>query len=161
MDIITWYFKSLFSCCLCVCFFSCHMCCILELKTAKGWFFLRVHLCIWAIGGHKLGTLSIRVHNSLTVHDNLWALKFDNFSEFQNIASESDVRSGKAEIISTFQQSQHFRKVSVNKTLQKKLCCWNISLTIRLVYNHLSCEFWQKNCSIVNKRHCLLMFLQF
>ena len=40
---------------------------------------------MWAIGGHELGTLSIRVHNSLTVHYNLWALKFDNFSEFQNV----------------------------------------------------------------------------
>ena len=28
---------------------------------------------------------SVRVHNSLTVDDNLWALKFGNFPEFQNV----------------------------------------------------------------------------
>ena len=36
--------------------------------------------------GHEIGTLSIRVHNSLTVHQN-----FDNFSEFQNVISDSDI----------------------------------------------------------------------
>ena len=44
---------------------------------------------IWAIAEHELDTLSIRVHNSLTVHDNSWALKFDNFLEFQNVISDS------------------------------------------------------------------------
>ena len=73
----------------CVCMFFCCLCFILELKTAEGWFFQRVHLCIWAIGGYELGTLSIRVHNSLKVHDNSWALKFDNFSEFQNVIGDS------------------------------------------------------------------------
>ena len=67
----------------------CRLCCILELKTAERRFFHRVHLCIWAIGGHKLGTLGIRAHNSLTVHDNSWALKFDNFFEFQNVISDT------------------------------------------------------------------------
>ena len=38
---------------------------------------------IWAIAGHELDTLSIRVHNSLAVHDN-----FNNFSEFQNDISD-------------------------------------------------------------------------
>ena len=38
---------------------------------------------IWNIAGHELGTLRILVvHNSLTVHDNSCAWKFDNFSEF-------------------------------------------------------------------------------
>ena len=46
-------------------------------------------LCICVIGGHELGTLSIRVHNSLTVHDNSWALKLDNFSEIQNVSSDN------------------------------------------------------------------------
>ena len=68
---------------------SCRLCFILELKTAEGWFFQRVYLCTWVIGGHELGTPSIRVHNSLTVHDNSWALKFSNFSEFQNVISDS------------------------------------------------------------------------
>ena len=60
--------------CVCVFFFSffCYLCFILELKTAEGWFFQRVHLCIWAIGGYELGTLSIQVHNLLTVHNNSW-----------------------------------------------------------------------------------------
>ena len=31
-----------------------------------------------------------QVHNSLTVHDNLWILKFDNFSEFQNFISDNN-----------------------------------------------------------------------
>ena len=57
----------------------------LELKTTERWFFQRVHLYIWAIAWHKLGTLSIRVHSAMTVHDHSWALKFDNFSEFQNV----------------------------------------------------------------------------
>ena len=30
-----------------------------------------------------------QVHNSLTVHDNLWTLKFDNFSEFHNVINDS------------------------------------------------------------------------
>ena len=29
------------------------------------------------------------MHNSLTVHDNLWTLKFDKFSEFQNVISDN------------------------------------------------------------------------
>ena len=37
---------------------------------------------IWATAGHELGSLTIWVHNSLTVHDN-----FDNFFEFQNVIS--------------------------------------------------------------------------
>ena len=52
-------------------------------------FFQKVHLCLWAIGGHELGTFSIRVHNSFTVYDNSWPLKVDNFSEFQNVISDS------------------------------------------------------------------------
>ena len=52
-------------------------------------FFQKVHLCLWAIGGHELGTLSIWVHNSFTVYDNSWPLKVDNFSEFQNVISDS------------------------------------------------------------------------
>ena len=77
--------------CVCVFFFSffCYLCFILELKTAEGWFFQRVHLCIWAMGGYELGTLSMQVHNLLTVHNNSWALKFDNFSEFQNVIKDS------------------------------------------------------------------------
>ena len=39
---------------------------------------------IWAIAGHELGVLNIRVHNSLAVHNN-----FDNFSEYQNVISDS------------------------------------------------------------------------
>ena len=65
-----------------MCFFY-RLRCILEIKTAEGWLFQGVHLCIWTIEGHKLGTLTMQVHNSLTVHNNLWALKFDNFSESQ------------------------------------------------------------------------------
>ena len=70
-------------------YFSCRLCFILELKAERGSFFQRFHLYIWAIGGHELGILSIRVHNSLTVQDNSWALKFDNFSEFRNVISDS------------------------------------------------------------------------
>ena len=43
----------------------------LELKTTEIWFFQRVYLYIWAIGGQKLGILSIRVHSSLL---ELWNL---------------------------------------------------------------------------------------
>ena len=39
--------------------------------------------------GHKLGTLSIQIFNSLIVYDNPGTLKFDNFSEFQNVISDS------------------------------------------------------------------------
>ena len=39
--------------------------------------------------GHQLGTLSIRIYNSLIVYDNLWALKFGNFSEFQNVIGDT------------------------------------------------------------------------
>ena len=81
--------------------------------------FYKVHLYIWAVAGHELSSLSItaqsfnswlilqffllilqilddlfssmikQVHNSLTVHDNSWNLKFDNFSEFQNVISDN------------------------------------------------------------------------
>ena len=30
-----------------------------------------------------------QVHNSLTVHDNSWTLKFYNFSDFQDVISDS------------------------------------------------------------------------
>ena len=65
------------SCCLGIfCFAFCFLF-SLELKTTKIWFFQRVHLYIWAIGGQKLGILSIRVHSSLL---ELWNLKiFLNF----------------------------------------------------------------------------------
>ena len=52
-------------------------------------FFQRVYLYKWVIAGHKLGTLSKQIHNSLTVYDNSSALKSDNFSEFQNVISNS------------------------------------------------------------------------
>ena len=58
-------------------------------ETTKWWLFQRVYLCIWTIAGQKLSTLSIRVFSSLTVHDNLWTLKFHSFSAFQNVISES------------------------------------------------------------------------
>ena len=61
---------------------------LLVLKTTEVWFFQSVHLYVWAIAGHEPGTLSIQLHNSMTVHDNSWALKFDNFSEFQNVISD-------------------------------------------------------------------------
>ena len=53
-------------------------------KDSKSVIFQRVHLCIWAIGGHELGTVS-----SLTIHGNSWVLKLDNFPEFQNVISDS------------------------------------------------------------------------
>ena len=78
-----------------------------ELETTEGWFFLRVHVYIWAVAGHKLKTLSIwaqsfntwfilpiffpilqilddlfsymvkQISNSLTVYDNSLILTFD------------------------------------------------------------------------------------
>ena len=54
----------------------------LRLETTVNWFFHRVELYNCAIAGHELGTLSTPVHNTLSVHDNSWALKFDNFSEY-------------------------------------------------------------------------------
>ena len=74
------------SCCLC--FFVLFFVFGLELKTTEVWFFQRVHLYIRAIAGHELGTLSMRVHDSLKIHDNSWALKFHNFSEFQNVIKD-------------------------------------------------------------------------
>ena len=56
----------------------------INIETTEGWIFQRVYLYVWVIAEHELSILSIRVHNSLTVHDSLWALKFDIFSEFQN-----------------------------------------------------------------------------
>ena len=46
-----------------------------------------LYICIYGV--HELGTLNIRIHHSLTVYDNSWALKFYNFSEFQNVISDS------------------------------------------------------------------------
>ena len=102
------------SCHLCVCvFFSfCRLCCILELKTGERWFVQRVHLYVWAIRRHELGTLSIRVHNSLTVHENSCTLKFDNFSKFQNFISDSP---------STFQRHYDTSRTKIDMRLTPKL----------------------------------------
>ena len=75
--VIIWYMSCRFFFVL-VCFLF-----ILELKTIEGWIFQRFHKCIWTIGGHKLDTFSVWVHNSLKVLDNSLALKFDNFFEFK------------------------------------------------------------------------------
>ena len=40
---------------------------------------MRVYLYIWVVARQELCTRSTREHNSLTGHDNLWALKFDLF----------------------------------------------------------------------------------
>ena len=61
----------------------------LEIETIERWFFQIVHLCLWVTAGHELGTLSIRIHNSLIVYGNSQDLKFDTFSEFQNVISDS------------------------------------------------------------------------
>ena len=56
----------------------------------KSMIFQRVYLYIWAIVRDELSTRSIRVHDSLTVHDNLRALKFDFFIfELQNVISDT------------------------------------------------------------------------
>ena len=92
MCVCVFFFLVLYSIFSFIVVFLCCLCFILEPKNAEGWFHLwnqRIHLCIWAIGGHELETLSIRVPNFLTVHDNSWALKFDNFSEFRNVISDS------------------------------------------------------------------------
>ena len=75
-------FCLFFAFCCCFCFF-------LDPETVEGRFFQRVYLYRWVIAGDELSTLSKRIHNSLTVYDNSWALKFDNFSEFQNVISDS------------------------------------------------------------------------
>ena len=78
----------------CFCFVFCFCwCCffvvvsffIFGARDNRRMFFFREFTCIYG----QLGTLSIRVQNSLTVHDNSWALKIDNFSEFQNVISDS------------------------------------------------------------------------
>ena len=103
----------LFCCCCCCCCLG-----FSELESTEGWFLLKVHLFVWVVAGHELDTLSIQaqifhswliaqlftyfvnirwsflsmikqVHNALTVHDNSWALKLDNFSEFQNFISDN------------------------------------------------------------------------
>ena len=61
----------------------------LRAKDYRRMIFSKSHLYIWAIGGHELGTLSIRVSNSLIFHENSWALKLDNFSESQSVISDS------------------------------------------------------------------------
>ena len=43
---------------------------------------------LMSLPGHELSTLSVQEHNSLTAHDNLLGLKFDNFCEFQNVISD-------------------------------------------------------------------------
>ena len=75
-------------CELCVVFFLLVLVLHVGAKYCRRMIFLRIHLFIWATGGHELGTLSIRVHNSLTVYGNSWALKFDHFSEFQSALSD-------------------------------------------------------------------------
>ena len=63
----------------------------------------------------------------MNTHKNDWFKKKATF-----------IWSGKIEMISTFQQNQHFRKMSVNKTYaceraKKKRCRCDIPLIFRLV----------------------------
>ena len=46
-------------------------------------------MLIFSILDDLFSSMIKQVHNSLTVHDNLWTLKSDNFSEFQNLISDS------------------------------------------------------------------------
>ena len=61
---------------------------------ARDWrrmIFQRVHLCIWAIGGHELGTLSIRDWQFMTIHE-LWnSIIFLNFKTLLVIAPPSSL----------------------------------------------------------------------
>ena len=65
-----------------LCVFFCPLCRVLELKTAEGWFFQRLKLCIWTKGGHEVGTLSIEYTiqwQFMTIHE-LWnSIMFLNF----------------------------------------------------------------------------------
>ena len=38
---------------------------------------------------HRINKYNKQIHNSLTVHYNSWNLKFDSFSEFQSVISDS------------------------------------------------------------------------
>ena len=73
-QIIIGYYNCIVSSSCCFFFF--------KLDTTEGWFFQRVYLHIWDIAVPELSTLSLRVHNSLAVHDISSALILDNFSEF-------------------------------------------------------------------------------
>ena len=88
--------------------------------------FQRVYQYIWVIAEHEQSILSIRVPNSLTLHDNLY-LKFDIFSEFQNDISDSPPPSQPLSVIMTH-------------CLQKSICDLPLSqyeLILRLTETYL------------------------
>ena len=88
--------------------------------------FQRVYQYIWVIAEHEQSILSIRVPNSLTLHDNLY-LKFDIFSEFQNDISDSPPPSQPLSVIMTH-------------CLQKSICDLSLSqyeLILRLTETYL------------------------
>ena len=48
-------------------------------------------LILWILD-YLFSSMIKQVPNSLTVHDDSWTLKFDNFPEFQNAISDSSQR---------------------------------------------------------------------
>ena len=61
------------------------------------WDSLSVYKYIWVVVEQELGTFSIRAQSlriflilSLIAHGNSWTLKFDNFSEFQNVINDKN-----------------------------------------------------------------------
>ena len=113
--------------------------------------FCCLHLSVWAIAGRELGTLSIRVHNSLTVHANLWALKFDNFSEFQNVISDSPPPPP------TPIPQRHYDvlRTKIVKWLTPKYFCWNLFKDDTVVSDFSDCCFGSlenKNILTIERR---------
>ena len=66
----------------CILFFVCFFLSLVlhfGVKDCRRMIFQKDHLRIWAIGGHELGSLNVRVHNSLTIYE-LWnSIIFLNF----------------------------------------------------------------------------------
>ena len=62
---------------------------VLIVLTSLSFILISQFLIFFIILDDHFQSIIKQVHNSLTVHDNSWTLKFDNFSEFQNFISDS------------------------------------------------------------------------
>ena len=60
-------------------------------QSFNSWLMLVFLLILWILD-YLFSSMIKQVPNSLTVHDNSWTLKFDNFPEFQNVISDSPQR---------------------------------------------------------------------
>ena len=81
-----------------------------------------------------------QIYNPLTVHDSSWTLKFDNFSEFQNVISDSTTPTHPPLSSSASVLMMHWVRKSICYSSLKYVPCSFSWVTISLSSTHLSLQ---------------------